>query len=376
MPEPVTIVALSQLKVTWQRWFFLVAGLALLLAILACAFLGPGSRPAPDRIVIRTRLATFTRTPLPTLTPTATATPPGAAPPAEAALIPPTLALSQTGLAATPAAPIPSQASASPDALTLSLPATNAAPFPAGSKAQLPPEANTPTSIPTATATEIPLPTSAPTATATEAPTPTGTPTATPTETPLSAGWVFTGVRLYPGQYEDGLLLYGNLINNTGSPQELEFISGTFYDAQGQQVAGDDSTSAYWPALVIPPGGDMPFEVTVDDVEDIANFELSVEAEPGGELPRQDFEFLDINQGLEQAAYCVGGALRNPGGGLQKYLIIALVLYDGQNKVINFGDYTEYGPTRITGEQTLTFKICVGPPNQDVARYELRAWGR
>jgi hypothetical protein len=68
----------------------------------------------------------------------------------------------------------------------------------------------------------------------------------------------------------------------------------------------------------------------------------------------------------------VQGALQGPAETLQSYLVIVVVLYDAQNNIINFGDY--YEPYLESG-RTLDFEICVGPPNQGVARYELRAWG-
>jgi hypothetical protein len=226
--------------------------------------------------------------------------------------------------------------------------------------------------------TQSPLPTSVPGASPTQTSAPTGNPTAGPTTTPLPGppGWAFAGVRLYPDQEEETLLLYGNLINNTGFSQELEAISGDFYDAQNQVISDEDDIYAYWPVYVVPPGGVVPFELTVNEIDSVANFNLNVEGEPSGETPRQDFEFSDVNQWTEDDKYCLEGELRNAGNGLQGYLAIAAVLYDGQDNVVNFGDHTEYGPTQIVGDESLAFEICVTPPNQDVVRYELRAWGQ
>ena len=33
------------------------------------------------------------------------------------------------------------------------------------------------------------------------------------------------------------------------------------------------------------------------------------------------------------------------------------------------------GPGEIVGGRTLSFEICIDPTNQNVTRYELRAWG-
>jgi len=183
-------------------------------------------------------------------------------------------------------------------------------------------------------------------------------------------------VRVYPDQYQDGLLLYGNLINNTGSTQELGSITGTFYDGQGQVIADEDKTYSYWPAYTVPPGGDVPFELAVDEIDSAADFKLKAEAQPSDDTPRQDFEFSDVEQKNKEAAYCVQGKVQNSGGALEDYLVIAVVLYDDQNNVINFGDYSEFGTGTGEDDENVKFEICVDPLNQAVARYELRAWGR
>jgi len=174
-------------------------------------------------------------------------------------------------------------------------------------------------------------------------------------------------------EYEEGLLLYGDLINNTGAPQTLIWITATFYDDQGQVVADPENVYNYWPAVdVVPVGGQVPFELAVDGLQSAANFTLRVEAEPSSEPPLQDFSFTDLSQRDEEGDYCVQGVLQGPGESLQAYLVIVAVLYDDQGNVVNFGDYYE---PYLEEDQSLTFEICVGPPNQDIARYELRAWG-
>jgi len=189
-------------------------------------------------------------------------------------------------------------------------------------------------------------------------------------------GWSLASVRLSTDQ-EEGLVLYGDLINNTGSPQALALITGTFYNDQGQVVAGEDSVHDYWPAVdAIPSGGRLPFELTVDGIQGDARFTLRVEAELSSESPRQDFEFADLKQWNEEGVYCVGGTLRNPGGELQVYLVVVVVLYDNQDRVVNFGDYNEPYPIDVVGGQLSNFEICVDPHGQGVARYELRAWGQ
>jgi hypothetical protein len=171
-------------------------------------------------------------------------------------------------------------------------------------------------------------------------------------------------------------VLYGNVVNNTGAAQELMTIVGTFFNDQGQVIADADRTYAYWPGYVIPPGGRVPFEMLVDGIKGAANFELDVEATPSEETPRQDFEVADLNQWNEDDVYCLKGKVRNPAGALEDYLIIAAVLYDAQDNIVNFGDYEEFGLITASAGDTSEFEICVEPPNQDVARYEVQAWGR
>ena len=193
-----------------------------------------------------------------------------------------------------------------------------------------------------------------------------------PVPTP-DPNWSFVGVRV---STDDGgnLLLHGDAINNAGSSQEIVSITGLFYDAQGRVTADANMILEYWPLIdTIPPGGRVPFELTVVGIQSAANFYLSVEAEPSDETPRQDFEFSDLKQSNEAGNYCVTGKLRNPGDALQSYLVIVVVLYDDQDNVINFGDYGEFDVGAGGGDQT--FEICIDPLNQDVARYELRAWG-
>lgn len=235
-----------------------------------------------------------------------------------------------------------------------------------------------PTLVPSLAA-YIPTPTSGLTAAFTPSPisTLTNTPLPIP-EAPLTlgtSGWSFVGVRIYTDQYDDSLLLYGDLINNAGASQELWYLTGTFYDAQGQVIADEGSAYGYWPVEVIPPGGHVPFELIVEGIQSAAGFDLSVEAQPSSATPRQDFEFSDLYQLDEGYGYCIGGTLRNPGSKLQDYLTVVAVLYDGQDKVISFGEYYA-DPEYVVGDQTEEFEVCVDPHDQDVARYELRAWGQ
>jgi hypothetical protein len=66
--------------------------------------------------------------------------------------------------------------------------------------------------------------------------------------------------------------------------------------------------------------------------------------------------------------------VHNSGSPLAEYLVVAAVLYDSQNNLVNFSDYGELGLE--TGSDNAPFEICVNLSNQQVARHELQAWGR
>jgi hypothetical protein len=196
----------------------------------------------------------------------------------------------------------------------------------------------------------------------------------TPSATP--SAWSFAGLRLHPNPEDGNLLVFGDLINTTGFPQELQAIRGTFYDAQGQVIAGEDSVTAYWPVDEVPVDGHMPFELTVESIQSAATFDLRVEAQIINEAPRHDFEFPTAIQSDEGEGYCLTGTARNPGAPLQSSLTIVAVLFDSQEKVINFDSDEKTNIAGFEGGAGLSFRICIAPPNEDVARYELRAWGR
>ena len=372
--------------------------IALGLITLACASINPGSSSTSQRIVMLTRLPTFTRTPLPPLNFEAEVTPP-------AVITSPPSPPSPTGspsvsIATSPAETGPTQTNDftanTPEALVENVPTNSPNPPAAAPESQsiqepvstgsgidqtppLPPSPAIlatslplPTHTPTSTEFVAEEPTGTPTATATEGPTPTVTPP--PTATPLPEGWVFSGAQISSEPEEDGVLLYGEVINNTGSSQELFFISGVFYDAQGQPLP-DTATIDYWPIEIVPPGGRVPFELTILEAQTIDTFDLTVEAAPSEDTPSQDFEFLAVNQTNEANNYCLSGQVRNLAGELDFYLTVVAVLYDVQDKVINFSDHYDYSPEQVIGDQTMDFALCVDPLGQDVARYELRAWG-
>jgi hypothetical protein len=332
----------------------------LALTTIACGFLGTGTESRANHVVILTRLPTLTSTPPPNLMPIPNTNPT-------------TTAIAEEFVVA-PAADneaTPVTAESTPNSLP-TLTATPIAVVSAGDGSNAaeivvtgPPSALKPGIMPQNNTAEEPEPTSVPII----------IPTATPKpEAPNN--WQFANIQLYPDQYEGGLLLYGDMINNSGSAQDVSEITGTFYDAQGQVIASADNTEAYWSVETISHGGRTPFEMVVEGIENAANFNLSVEAEPSQASPRQDFAFLDLNQWAEEETYCLTGQLQNLGDQLEEYLIIGVTLYDGQDNIINFGDYIEPDVDAITGNETLEFEICIDPPNQNSARHEMWAWGR
>lgn len=321
-----------------------MAGLVILLELVVGYRAVVLSRPTP----------TPTKTPRPTLMATSTPTPVVLAMAVETSVTFPTLASSPPGLAVSPAA---STSTLTPVTPFTSVPMVTFTPG----------ETASPTDAaaagPALTSNDAFIPANIPTVPATTAP------------NAETSGWSFVGLRVCTDQYEGGLWLYGDLINNTGVYQELFFITGTFYNAQGQAIADEGNAYGYSPALVIPPGERVPFELTVEGVQSAANFDLRVEAQPSSQVPRQDFEFSDLDQLDEGYGYCIGGTLRNPGSELQDYLVVVAVLYDGQDRVIGFGEHRA-DPKSVVGDETEEFEICVDPHDQDVARYELRAWGQ
>ena len=209
----------------------------------------------------------------------------------------------------------------------------------------------------------------------TRVPTPAGSYAPPPTATRAApARWSFVGTRLV----QDGrsAIVYGDMVNNTGSSQKIIYLTGLFYDNRGQVIAGLANTSDYRQLQVVPSGGRVPFELTVYTVHSIADFSLSAASQPSSESPRQDFEFLDVAPSNEAGDYCVGGRLRNPGGQLLDYLVIVAVLYNDDDNVINFASYEAPSPEEVVGDQTSGFQVCVETLDQNVARYEVRAWGK
>lgn len=355
---PSKFEALKRVRPVPRRLSLLITIVLVSLFGLACALVG-SNRSGVDPIA---RLPTLTRTPLPTLTPTGMAPPQVAA---QAGVVP------QAAVSTLPALnPSPFEAAAPSD--QANLPPDPAAP-PVEIAAAVPPAHPLPEE-PAATFTPVPLPTDTATPAPTETPLP--TPTETPTATPTPQNWVFSGVRLSPNPYDEGLLLYGHVVNNTGSPQKLTSVLGTFYDSQNQVIAGPDNGESYWPAYVVAPGSGVPFELAVNSIQNAVNFDLNIAAEPSDQIPRQDFEFGDIDQWIDEDKYCVDGEVKNRGGELGDYLVIALTVFDGQENIISFSYYEELDPRWIEGGDELDFELCTDLLGQSPAHHTLQAWGR
>jgi hypothetical protein len=107
----------------------------------------------------------------------------------------------------------------------------------------------------------------------------------------------------------------------------------------------------------------------------IAHLNLRIETQPSNETPRQGFEFADLHQTQEGNDYCLAGTFQYTGDPLQQYVVIAAVLYNNQNQLLNFAEYTTE-PADLVSGQPGEFKVCVDTLTQDIARYELRAWGQ
>lgn len=198
-------------------------------------------------------------------------------------------------------------------------------------------------------------------------------PTATRT-TP--ARWSFVGTRLVIDQNQRSMIVYGDVVNNTGSSQRIIYVTGIFYDNQGRIIAGVADTEDYLPFEFVPSGGRIPFKLTVYDTQGVSDFDLSVASQPSSATPRQDFELSNLEPSGEAGDYCVAGRLQNPGSQLLDNLVVVAVLYDAEDNVINFDRYEAPSPQDVVGDQTLDFEICVDTLDQGVARYEVQAFGQ
>ncbi len=220
-------------------------------------------------------------------------------------------------------------------------------------------------------------------------PSATSGPTLTPTlaVTHLPNGWALAGANNLPDPDENRnvSLVFGELINNTGSPQVLEEITGTFTDTQNQVLTEPNVVvDGFWPAdlEVLPPGGRTPFLIEVRGSRDVARFQLSAASTVTTTVVSQNFSFLNFSQGPRTLNglphYCAQFTLRNPGPAFQNIIVVAVTFYNAQNRVVNFGDaflLPEDEGLPITGDQTEDFEICVAAPNEGIVRSVPQAWG-
>ena len=229
---------------------------------------------------------------------------------------------------------------------------------------------------PVAFPTPNPLPSPASGSGPTEAvePPPPAQPLPAPNPAPSGSGWAFVGVDV-SYQDEEGAIIDGDIINNTGAPQEIVKLTGTIFDSQGQGVASVEDAAAYWPLETVPAGGQVPFEMAVYHVQDIANLDLDVVSQPSSDNPRQDFELSDLAPSVAEGNYCVTGKLWNRGNPLLDYLLVLVVLYDDQDKVVNFGTFQGNSPEEVVNDAGLNFEVCTDSYNHQIARHELRAVG-
>lgn len=70
------------------------------------------------------------------------------------------------------------------------------------------------------------------------------------------------------------------MINNTGVTQELDVMGGLFYDDQGEVIADDRNMETNWASEIVMPGEHVSFEIIVNGIQEAADFELNVEAQP------------------------------------------------------------------------------------------------
>jgi hypothetical protein len=341
---------------------------------LACGL----NRSASGEIASSTPLPTLTRTPLPTLTLTPVSTPVGLAMTAEevetvgdqpaqsgsVAVAPDTANTGSSTVLAE--APVPVEVSGAGE----------------GTGSSSTSEANLPQNPVDDTAASF-SDTSTATVTATATPPLISSPSTTGAEVSQSVapieqgdGWSFVNLQTYPAPNESDFLLNGEMVNDTGVAQEVGYITGIFYDGQGQVIADEDNIFDDWPIDIVPAGGRVPFKLTVRGIQEAANFEMRVAADPNDEPPHQDFEFLAVNISSEAEAYCITGRLQNLGSGLEEYLVTIATLFNNQGQVISFGAYYEPGVSNIVDAATSNFDVCVDDLKQTVARYELQAWGR
>lgn len=207
-------------------------------------------------------------------------------------------------------------------------------------------------------------------------PLPTLPPPADPTKAPKSkvAGWSFRGVQTWHQQ--DSMLVIGEIINNTGKPQQAVDITGTFYDDKDQVIKNELDILSHVAVDVVPVGAHIPFELVIESSQPVYRLDLLALSEPADNPPRQDFQFANISQQQNESnLYCLEGQIQNIGSPLADYLIVVAIGYNAQGNVVSFGEYSPASPSVILGDQASPFEMCLDPLDQQIARHELRALG-
>ncbi|MGQ0603942.1 MAG: FxLYD domain-containing protein [Anaerolineales bacterium] len=202
------------------------------------------------------------------------------------------------------------------------------------------------------------------------------TPTVTATASATAAGvWSFSGLQSYYSAEDEAYRVFGEVVNNTGQTQDIETITGQFFDAQGQVIAGDADIAAAFPVSLIPAARSAPFDLYVDNAQSADRFELNVVAMPSTAILRSDFVIAGLSAAMENTNYCIRGTLQNPGPRPQSTVTLVAVIYDAQNRVINYG-YSLRSTSAVPENSSTEVKVCVPEPNANVVSQIVTAWGR
>jgi hypothetical protein len=195
-----------------------------------------------------------------------------------------------------------------------------------------------------------------------------------PTPRPETPGWSFVGIQTSIS--ESNAYVVGELINNTGQPQQAVEVAGVFYNEKDQIIQDQIDSLSYVPVEVIPVGAHVPFELNIESDQPIYRLDLLAKSDPAGETPRQDFQFANVSQWEDtDGLYCLGGDVQNSGGSLQDYLVVVATAYNGQGRLVGFSEYAPTSSEIIESGQASPFEMCLDPLSQQVAHYELNALG-
>ena len=104
---------------------------------------------------------------------------------------------------------------------------------------------------------------------------------------------------------------------------------------------------------------------------------LSVNAGPSNKVARQDFKFANLKPSITAGTYCFAGQIQEKDGEQPSSspLTIVLVLYDKQDNVINFDNKQWPVLQSLSSDVTTDFELCADSFKENVARFDLQAWG-